>query len=130
MLNKAQILILAGLSVVLWAVAALTIRLFPAALGDTFLGGLSFVTTVLVAWLCVVVIRWAAKLPAEHLLAGVGIVGALAMMIDGAVLHWLPSLYGEDDTAIRFGAAWLLWGYGVSLGIAVLMVWRTARAMS
>jgi len=37
------------------------------------------------------------------------------------VLHWAPRVYGQVDTSIRLGAAWLLWGYGVAFAITVLM---------
>ncbi len=61
--------------------------------------------------------------PLYSLAAG-GVVGALAMMIDGVALRWFPGVYGSDPVVLRLGAAWLLWGYGVSLGIAVIMAAR------
>jgi hypothetical protein len=49
------------------------------------------------------------------------------MMLDGFVLRWLPATYGSSEIALRVGAAWLLWGYGVSLAIALLMASRPRR---
>lgn len=121
MLAPSQALKLVLVSLALWVAATLYIRLFPSAMLDPVMGGLSFLTTFLFAWLSIVFIRAVAGLNADQLIAGVSVVGTVAMMIDGAVLHWWPAIYGESDTVVRLGAAWLLWGYGVSLGIALLM---------
>ncbi|WP_197421651.1 DUF5367 family protein [Sphingobium sp. CCH11-B1] len=94
---------------------------------DPVMGGLSFLTTFMFAWLSIVIIRAIAGLTADQLIAGVSVVGTVAMMIDGAVLHWWPAIYGKSETVVRLGAAWLLWGYGVSLGIALLMARRARR---
>lgn len=126
MLARSQILTLLVVSLALWISATLYIRLLPGALLDPVTGSLSFLTTILVAWLSIVIIRRSARLSPDQLLAGVGVVGAVAMMIDGAVLHWWPIVYAADERVLRLGAAWLLWGYGVSLAIALLMA-RSGR---
>jgi len=120
-LRPVQIVKLILLSVGLWLAATLYIRDLPEALA----GSTAFVTALPEGWLSVVVIRYAGGLVRDQLLTGVGVVGAVAMMIDGVALHWLPQAYGTDPTDLRNGAAWLLWGYGVSLGSAVLMISRT-----
>lgn len=127
MLVRFQVLKLVLVSLVLWVAATLYIRLFPSAMLDPLMGGLSFLTTFVFAWLSIVIIRSVAGLNADQLITGVSIVGAVAMMIDGAVLHWWPAVYGESETMVRLGAAWLLWGYGVSLGIALLMAGSVRR---
>ena len=121
LLTGSQISRLVGWSLLLWAVAAAAIRFLPGLFTDPVQGGLSFVTTVPVAWLSVVLTRRIGSLDRDHLLAGVGLVGAVAMMVDGLVLHWAPSIYGAQDTTVRLGAAWLLWGYGVSRLIALVI---------
>jgi hypothetical protein len=63
----------------------------------------------------------AAGLAADQLLAGVALAGALAMLVDGAVLHWAPQVYGPSELVVRLGSAWLLWGYGVSFAFALFM---------
>lgn len=128
MLSARQIAILILVSLAMWIAATAYIRLLPAALLDPLMGGLSFVTTLGVGWLSVVLIRAAAGLSREQLLGGVALVGAVAMMIDGLVLRWAPAIYGADETVVRLGAAWLLWGYGVSLGIALLMARPALKA--
>jgi hypothetical protein len=129
MLAPSQCLKLVLVSLALWVAATLYIRFFPSAMLDPVTGGLSFLTTFLFAWLSIVIIRVVAVLNADQLIAGVSIVGTVAMMIDGAVLHWWPAIYGESETVVRLGAAWLLWGYGVSLGIALLMAGSVRRPL-
>lgn len=128
MLNLGQIGRLVALSLVLWLAAALYIHLMPRALTDPIRGAVGFAVSLPVGWLSVVMIQYVGKLAPRQLLWGVGLVGALAMMIDGVVLRWFPAVYGSDPTAIRLGAAWLLWGYGASLAIAVGMASKRERA--
>ena len=122
MLSKVQITRLLALSVALWIAATLYIRLLPNALINPFQGSIGFITTFPVAWLSVWLIKVVGRLSAGELLFGVAVVGASAMMIDGAALRWFPSVYGVDPVALRLGAAWLLWGYGMSLAVALAMV--------
>jgi hypothetical protein len=110
MLARSQVLKLIFVSLALWVAATLYIRFFPSALLDPVLGALSFLTTFVFAWLSIVIIRSTAGLNPDQLVAGVSVVGTVAMMIDGAVLHWWPAIYGESETVVRLGAAWLLWG--------------------
>lgn len=107
---------LSCVSLILWLIATAYIRWMPDAFTDPMKGPLGFVTTFPMAWVSVWLVR---RLGApDQLLAGVALVGALAMMIDGAALRFFPAVYGTDEFTLRLGAAWLLWGYGVSLGIA------------
>ena len=126
MLTRRQLAILTLASLGLWAVVTLCIRLFPTAFLDPLAGNIGFVATFPLAWASVVIITKAATLSRAQLLPGVCVVGTIAMMIDGALLRWAPSIYGIDDHVVRLGAAWLLWGYGISLGVALLIV-RSAR---
>lgn len=121
MLSKAQLAILVLFSAVLWVAATAYIRFYPAAFIDPMHGVISFITALPAGWLSVYLTKLVARLEPGQLLPGIAVVGATAMMIDGLVLHFAPATYGGDDTVVRFGAAWLLWGYGVSLGIAVIM---------
>jgi|SRR5882724_8490214 len=121
MLNKAQVLVLIALSVAFWALATLYIRFLPGAFTSPVQGAIGFITTLPIAWLSVVLTRSAARLSASQLLPGVAIVGALAMMIDGVMLRWFSAVYSADQIVVRLGAAWLLWGYGVSLCITIFM---------
>ena len=109
------------LSLTLWLIATAYIRWMPGAFTDPVMGSLGFVTTFPMAWASVWLIR---RIAPDQLLAGVSLVGAVAMMIDGAALRFFPGVYGADALPLRLGAAWLLWGYGVSLAIALIWAWR------
>src|SRR5205823_7423737 len=88
---------------------------------DPVRGAIGFVATFPIGWLSVRLARRLACLSRETLVRGIALASVVAMLIDGAALRWAPWVYAADDTVIRFGSAWLLWGYGVSLGIALLM---------
>lgn len=124
MLRTRQIWILVALSAAFWVVATLYLKLLPGAFVDPVRGAISFATAIPIGWLSVLLTKRAAGLSSVQLLPGVSIVGAIAMMIDGVVLRWAPQIYGSSDTVIRYGAAWLLWGYGVSFAIALFLVAR------
>jgi hypothetical protein len=119
MLKASQIAILAAVAAAFEIVTALYIRWFPDTFTDPVRGAIAFAAAIPVGWLSVRLLQRAARLLPEQLLAGVCLVGALAMIADGVVLHWVPGLYGHDDTVLRFASAWLLWGYGVSIAIAL-----------
>jgi hypothetical protein len=121
MLNKVQVLSLVTVGAIFWILATLYIHFLPGAFTNPVQGAIGFITTLPIAWLSVLLTKWVGRLSAEQLLLGVGIVGAFAMMIDGIVLRWFPAAYSGDPLILRLSAAWLLWGYGVSLCIAILM---------
>ncbi|MCQ9154056.1 DUF5367 family protein [Acidomonas methanolica] len=112
---------LLAVTLLLWVVATAYLHFLPSWIVNPLSGALAYVTTIPVAWLSIVIIRMAAQLTPAQLLPGVCLVGTAAMMLDGAVLRWMPHLYATDERVLHLGAAWLLWGYGLSLGIALLM---------
>ena len=112
------------LSLALWTAATLYIHLFPDASTGPVAGTVGFVTTFPLAWACVRLTRRCGGLSPDQLLPGVALVGMIALMMDGAALRWLPRVYGDDETTLRLAAAWLLWGYGVRRGAALLMAAR------
>lgn len=125
MLRKSQIYALVSLSIALWILATLNIRLRPDAFLDPVRGTIPFVAAPLAGWLSVWLCRLVGKLSIDQLLPGVALVGAVAMMMDGAALKWFSGVYGFDERALRVGAAWLLWGYGIALGVAVIWAARS-----
>lgn len=124
MLTAAQTVRLILVSFALWLVATAYIQWLPSAFTDPTMGTVGFVTTLPMAWASVWLVNRVGGLGTDQLLAGVAIVGAVAMMIDGAALRFFPTVYSRDELTLRLGAAWLLWGYGVSLGIALIWVTR------
>jgi hypothetical protein len=127
MLKFWQVVALASLAVALWFLVTLNIRLMPNSFTDPVAGSITFIMALPGGWISVWLTKWVGKLSWDQVLPGVAVVGAVAMMMDGAALRWFPSLYSSDDTTVRLGAAWLLWGYGVGLGVAALMAARARR---
>lgn len=120
MLRKNQIGLLIVLGIVFWAVVMINIRLRPQAVLDPIQGLVPFIAAPLMGWISVWLCKRIGRLSAEQLLPGVALTGAVAMMIDGAVLKWWSGVYGMDQQLLRVAAAGLLWGYGVAFAVAVI----------
>ena len=54
-------------------------------------------------------------------LAPVAIMCATGMMMDGIAISHFPALYGDSSGHVALGAAWLLWGVGVLITMALYM---------
>ena len=124
MLNIRQIVVLALLGIALWILVTATIRWMPNSFTDPVLGTTAFLLAFPAGWVSVWLTRRVGRLSWDQLLTGISVVAAVAMMMDGAALRWFPTLYSSNDTTVRLGAAWLLWGYGVALGVAVVIAAR------
>lgn len=119
-LRLGQIVILAAVSILFWFLAALFIQYgVPAGAFGGAAGAALFALSVPRAWSLVWTIRRAAALRPGQLLPGVAIASAVAMLCDWVALTWFPALYGQDAEGRSLGAAWLLWGVGVSFIVAL-----------
>jgi hypothetical protein len=127
MLTRRQAMILVLLGALFWTAATAAIRYSPRGLTDPIRGAIGFVSTLPIGWVSVRLTRKLARLSPEALVGGVALASVVAMSIDGVALRWASWVYASDDRVIRFGSAWLLWGYGVSLGIALLMARAGAK---
>ena len=132
MLTTRQFWILGLFAAALWGAATAWMRFFPAAITDPLMGDLGYVVSVPVGWLCVRGARRLAGLAREQLVAGTAVVVGFATLIDGAALRWMHPVYGRDGTGdlFRLGSAWLLWGYGASLMVALAMTYLPRRRTS
>jgi hypothetical protein len=128
MLRKTQIFLLVSLGIALWLLVTVNIRLRPDAIVDPIRGLFPFVAAPVGGWLSVWLCKLVGRLTAEQLLPGVALVGAVAMMMDGAALKWFSGLYGFDEKMLRVAAAGLLWGYGVAFAVAVIWAARLRPA--
>ncbi len=130
MITTRQMRVLAALAVLFWVAATAFLRVFPVATTDPVMGSIGFITSIPVCWLCVNAGRRWAGLARDQLIAGTAFVVAVAMLIDATALRWAHLVYGNASLPdfFRLGSAWLLWGYGVSLLIALAITGRrTAR---
>jgi hypothetical protein len=124
-----QLKILSLFTVLLWVLATAAIRYFPGSFTNSVAGNIGFVASIPIGWVCVRAARRWAELAREQLVAGTAFVVALAMLIDASALRWMHAVYSTDDAGsiFRLGSAWLLWGYGVSLAIALAMARRRSE---
>jgi len=120
-LRRGQIASLATLGVVLWLLFALLIRYsIPTGLfGNAAASALLFAAAFPLAWLMIRLCRRVAALSPGQVVPGVVVASAAALSCDGLALTWAPNLYGPDAASILPAAAWLFWGVGVSLALAL-----------
>jgi len=117
---------LVALGIVLWFLAAMLIRYgIPAGLfGSKASIAVLYAATIPGAWLLVRLCRRTGALTPEQIVPGVAIASAAALPCDGMALTWAPQLYGPDAASILPAAAWLLWGVGFCLTLAVVNAGR------
>ncbi len=127
MLQSRQIAICGSLAVAFWGLATLCIRFDPAAVTTGLRGDLAFALSIPVCWLSIRLTCRMARLQPDQILAGCMLVLGEAMLIDGIALRWFAFVYGVNDEVARTGAAWLLWGYGLSAWIAFVLAQRKLR---
>jgi len=119
MSQTARMIILVDLGLGLWLLATLYIHFLPRAFSSPLHSALSFITAVPLGWLSIRLVRRLARLARSQLIAGAALVAAVAMMMDGLALRFFPWVYSNDPDVLRPASAWLLWGYGVSIAIAL-----------
>lgn len=119
-LSSRQLLITAGLGVVLWFSAALLIRaLAPLGVFEgaarVWLYALVIPGTVPFVFL----LEKLAGLARTQIALGYSVATAAATLCDGVALAWFPDLYGGAGVSGAAGAV-ILWGAGVGLVLAFL----------
>jgi hypothetical protein len=121
-LTAIQIVILAIYGAVLWFAAAMLVRAIgPMGALD---GGWRFLSYALVipgTVPAIIIARPIAKLRADQTIAGISVVTATALLLDGIAHAWFPAIYGTDPALIVKGAAAIFWGAGVGLVLALTM---------
>ena len=118
--------LLVGLGVVTWLVAALFIRL---ALPHGWLSGGPATVAVFLLSLPVA----AVSVEAAHrltfgrtggLIRTACVISSVGLLLDGVAFVWASSLYTSDPASLARGGAWLLWIVGVTLVYAMLRPMR------
>ena len=119
MLKPWQLAALVLLGIALWALVTWRMHAHPEYALDEARQIRGYLTApvggAISVWLCKLV----GRLRPDQLLPGVSVVGAVAMMADGAALMWFPQDYAAEEKVMRIEAAGLLWGYGVAFAVAV-----------
>ena len=125
LLSRRQLAILVALGIFFWFVFAMAVR-FTSGLGlfGGVVGVATFLLSIAVGWLIVILLRRLASLTAGQLVTGVALSTAAAALCDGIVLTWMPTLYGNDPADVLLGAAYILWGVGVLIIIAYILAVR------
>lgn len=62
-----------------------------------------------------------AGLPRRETVSAIALVSMTALLIDGIVIGYFPSLYSTDPALARGCAGALLWGVGVAIALAFIM---------
>ena len=121
-LTTKQLLILAAFGALLWFLAALLVR----TIGP--MGGLSGTARWITYGLvipgtipAIFITSWLASLTRPQTGAGIAVVTATALLLDGIAHAWFPSLYGSDPALLLAGAAVIFWGAGVGLVLGLIM---------
>jgi hypothetical protein len=121
-LTAIQIVILAIYGAVLWFAAAMLVRAIgPMGALDGGWRLLSYALVIPGTVPAIMIARPIAKLRADQTIAGISVVTATALLLDGIAHAWFPAIYGTDPALIVKGAAAIFWGAGVGLVLALTM---------
>ena len=118
MLVTRQLLVLCYGGALFWIADVAWIRLVPVLVVDPVWGDVGFLLSIPAAWICVRACRRLAGLNQTQLVPGVTLLVVAAALLHALALRWAPGLYGSDHAG-RLGSAWLLWIYGLILGLAL-----------
>lgn len=69
----------------------------------------------------IMIARALAKLSDDQTMAGIAVVTATALLLDGVAHAWFPQIYGTDPALIVKGAAAIFCGAAVGLALALTM---------
>ena len=104
-----------------WLVVALIIQLMP----WLFKGGpvtmVLFIATIPVGWMFLRMMVWLADLSPSDYLPATAVTVATGTLLDGVFITWQRDIYGSNPEIIMIGAAWILWGIGMLLIMAMIM---------
>jgi hypothetical protein len=121
-ISTRQIIILVVYGIVLWFLAAMLVRtLGPLGALNGYKGAVTFALVIPGTIPALIFARKMAKLARSQITAGIAIVTATALLLDGIAHAWFPALYGSDPLLIIKGAAAIFWGAGVGLVLALIM---------
>lgn len=113
--------LLIALGAVFWLSAALGLRLLgPVLLADGMVRVLAYAAAFPLLLGVILVAQRIAGFGRADGFAAVSVITMAALLCDGIAVAWAPWLYGVDDGAVRLASAYVLWGGGVGLLVALL----------
>ena len=114
-----QIISLIALGALFWYAALLVIR-FAGPFGLVS-GGLVTSTLYITTPLAAIGLLWLVKriIGSQDVLKVAVVLCITGLLLDGLAIRWAPHWYGTGDPVLG-GAAWLLWGVGCILTVALL----------
>jgi hypothetical protein len=118
-LTAGQVAILVALGAIFWFSAALIARNVGSFLVESPV--LAFALAWPGLWASILLTRRVASLAAPQVAGGAALATGVAALLDGIALTWFPALYGAHPFA---ASAWILWGAGAGLVVAVLISQR------
>lgn len=120
---------LIGLGLILWALAAILVRILaPLGVLEGAAAVWTYGAVLLGTWpVLLLVVRVAALAPGQ-VVPGTALLTLVALMIDGSVFAWAPWLYADPDRQLACAAV-VLWGAGAGLLLAFVHEWRARRSL-
>ena len=113
-------LLFIGLGIAFWVAGVLLIRFVGTPLFDHSHPWLLplFVASIPVYWVIVKMFAVVGQVSGADLLRAISLSSVTAAVLDGIALTWFPGLYGLEQAGLLLAAAWLIYAFGVGLGIA------------
>ncbi len=130
-LTQAHLYGLIGLGGSFWVVGVLTIRYTGHILFANNVRRLSsYIASIPISYFTLFFSEGLLGISSKQRLVSMVVMSVTALLMDGAALMWFPTLYENPlqkkknlqlaTTLSRMSAAWLLWTFGVGLGIALV----------
>lgn len=114
-----QIVIVVVAGAVLWLAAALCIRYLGFAIFDFGVAHtVAYFALFPITWVFVRLVQNLAELSDEDVFLGIGASTMTAVLLNGLALAMYPDLYSLSFEIQVAGAAFILWGAGVTLAVA------------
>ena len=110
-----------------WILDAIFIRVAGVELfhfGSNWLIGL-FLATPLVGWVLIKTCLAVTGIPEEQALKPITILCTTGLLLNGVAISQYRWLYGDTTEHLLLGAAWLLWGVGVLIILAIYLESRS-----
>jgi hypothetical protein len=124
-LERRQFAVCVALGLAFWLAAALFCGVAAPA---GWFGGLGSLVLFLAAlpglWAAAVLVRRLAGLAPAQIFPGISVATMAALLCDGLAITWTPGLYGGPGPGLAPAAAWILWGAGAGMLIALIMEQR------